>query len=151
MSDSSDSTFYEIEKIVNIRKKNNKIYLLIKWKGYDSSNNTWEPNENLNPISAIEQLEELQEDFKNESQIKKEYINSAINIWKKKLNLPNLITEKEKRKNQKNLEEKRKLKSEKNLKNKLVKIQNNVKLNSNTSNLIKSISLQKTYNVRYSS
>ena len=48
MSSSSDSEeVYKVEDIKGHKKKGNKTYYLIKWKGYPDSENTWEPEENL--------------------------------------------------------------------------------------------------------
>ena len=46
--------FYEVEKIVD--KRTNKYGLveyLVKWKGYSSSDNTWEPKKNLKKLTQI--------------------------------------------------------------------------------------------------
>jgi len=40
-------THYEIEKIVKARKKGNTTEYFIKWEGYQESDNTWEPESNL--------------------------------------------------------------------------------------------------------
>ena len=34
---------YEVQEILNCRKVRKRYYYLIKWKGYDSGENTWEP------------------------------------------------------------------------------------------------------------
>lgn len=34
---------YEVEKIVSSRLKNGRKEFEVKWKGYDHSENTWEP------------------------------------------------------------------------------------------------------------
>ena len=39
---------YEIERIKAIKFENQKYYFFIKWKGYPESENSWEPQENLN-------------------------------------------------------------------------------------------------------
>jgi histone-lysine N-methyltransferase SUV39H len=39
---------YEVEKIVDQKVVNGNIYYQIKWKGYDSEYNSWEPYHNLN-------------------------------------------------------------------------------------------------------
>jgi hypothetical protein len=38
---------YEVEKILNHKRVSGKPYYLVKWKGYDTSENTWEPIKNL--------------------------------------------------------------------------------------------------------
>lgn len=38
---------YEPEKIVNSERRGNKTWYLIKWKGYDENENSWEPIEHL--------------------------------------------------------------------------------------------------------
>ncbi|KKA24011.1 hypothetical protein T310_1993 [Rasamsonia emersonii CBS 393.64] len=38
---------YKVEKILARRKVNGQTYYLVKWKGYDTSENTWEPIKNL--------------------------------------------------------------------------------------------------------
>jgi hypothetical protein len=43
-----DEKHYEVEKILAVRITGNRPYYLIKWKGYDTSENTWEPINNLN-------------------------------------------------------------------------------------------------------
>ncbi|KAL7318864.1 Chromobox protein 5 [Mucor circinelloides] len=49
LSDEEDQFFYEVEEIVQmvITDKGERIFE-IKWKGYDSSENTFEPERNLN-------------------------------------------------------------------------------------------------------
>jgi len=50
---------YEVERIVGCRKKNGRIEYLIKWKGYSSDENTWEPEANLNE-GALEEARAYQ-------------------------------------------------------------------------------------------
>ena len=38
---------YEAEKILDTRKQDGRIEYLVKWKGYDNSENTWEPAKHL--------------------------------------------------------------------------------------------------------
>jgi hypothetical protein len=38
---------YLVEKILDKKKENNRIYFLIKWKGFPSSYNSWEPRSEL--------------------------------------------------------------------------------------------------------
>jgi hypothetical protein len=42
-----DEDVYEVEKIIEKRKKGRSIQYLVKWKGYDEDQNTWEPVKNL--------------------------------------------------------------------------------------------------------
>ena len=44
----SDDEEFIVEKICDHQIRKNKTFYLIKWKGYDSKENTWEPEENLN-------------------------------------------------------------------------------------------------------
>jgi hypothetical protein len=50
---------YEVEKILDHRTDQNTTQYLIKWVGYDSDDNTWEPAENLE--NAAEKLSEYQQ------------------------------------------------------------------------------------------
>jgi hypothetical protein len=45
---STSDVEYEVEAVVGHRKKNGRKEYLIKWKGYSSDANTWEPEANLN-------------------------------------------------------------------------------------------------------
>ena len=45
-----EPNIYEVEEIENTRMRKKKREFLVKWKGYDKSENTWEPEENLNPV-----------------------------------------------------------------------------------------------------
>ena len=54
--------FYTVEEILNRRKVKGKYEYLIKWKGYEDKNNTWESLDNLqNIISAIKKYDEIYE------------------------------------------------------------------------------------------
>lgn len=46
---------YEVEKILEYKRVNGKPYYLIKWVGYDTSENTWEPIEHLTDCRRLVQ------------------------------------------------------------------------------------------------
>ena len=43
----SDSEVFRIEKVIRKRKKNGIKELYVKWKGFDSSFNSWIPESNV--------------------------------------------------------------------------------------------------------
>ena len=43
----SDGETFEVEKIVAKRKRQGRIEFLVKWRGYNSDENSWEPKANL--------------------------------------------------------------------------------------------------------
>ena len=53
---------YEVEKIVGKRNYANEIQYFVKWLGYDESQNTWEPIENLNCEQLIKEYEDEHKD-----------------------------------------------------------------------------------------
>lgn len=59
-SDSSSNEEYNVEKILDVKTKGNKTKYFVKWEGYSSDSNTWEPEENLS------NCHKLLEDFKKE-------------------------------------------------------------------------------------
>lgn len=52
-----ESDIYEIEIILDKRKKKNKNEYLIKWKGYNFSECTWEPKENILAPKILKKFE----------------------------------------------------------------------------------------------
>jgi len=42
-----DDKDYEVEEVVDMKVEDSKKFYLIKWQGYPSWENTWEPEENL--------------------------------------------------------------------------------------------------------
>jgi hypothetical protein len=46
---------YEVEKILDMKQKGQgcKMHYLIKWKGYPTSDNSWEPEENVQAKDLI--------------------------------------------------------------------------------------------------
>ncbi|XP_071176347.1 chromo domain-containing protein cec-1-like [Mytilus edulis] len=51
-----DSDLYLVERIVKSKRINNKMHYYIKWLGFGSTSNSWEPEENIPP--------ELRHEFK---------------------------------------------------------------------------------------
>lgn len=49
--------FYDVEKFLKFRIHNNARQFFIKWLGYDTNENTWEPEENLDCSKLLEQFE----------------------------------------------------------------------------------------------
>lgn len=45
---------YEVEAILNMNLINNQAYFLVKWEGYSSKENTWEPLENIKECDALQ-------------------------------------------------------------------------------------------------
>uniref|UniRef100_A0A914Q0X6 Chromo domain-containing protein n=1 Tax=Panagrolaimus davidi TaxID=227884 RepID=A0A914Q0X6_9BILA len=48
---------YTVEKILDKKGKGKNVQYFIKWKGYDETNNSWEPKSNCNCPELIQQFE----------------------------------------------------------------------------------------------
>lgn len=56
-SDGEEEEEYSVEKILDKRTKGGKVEYLIKWEGYPDSENTWEPQDNLDCPDIISNFE----------------------------------------------------------------------------------------------
>ncbi|KAJ0178272.1 hypothetical protein K1T71_006095 [Dendrolimus kikuchii] len=56
---------YEVEKIVDSKKIKGKLHYLIRWKGYTSESDTWEPENTLSCPELINKYNDEKENSKN--------------------------------------------------------------------------------------
>jgi len=70
-SDAEPEEEYTVEKILDKRIRGGKTEYLIKWEGYPDSENTWEPEDNLDCPDLISAFEEKTKQKKEEKKRKK--------------------------------------------------------------------------------
>jgi len=66
--DEKHSVEYEVERILDRKYEDGENYYLVKWKGYDSSESTWEPIKNLIHSREIIKQFELENEIKESNQ-----------------------------------------------------------------------------------
>ncbi|KAM7344427.1 chromobox protein homolog 3-like [Cochliomyia hominivorax] len=59
-TESRDKKEFIVEKILSSRMRNRRLEYLLKWKGFDDSENSWEPAKNLDCPEMIKLFEENQ-------------------------------------------------------------------------------------------
>lgn len=63
---------YEVEKVVDKRIHKGKVEYLLKWKGYSSDDNTWEPKDSLECPELLQEYERNRALGKQPVEVKKE-------------------------------------------------------------------------------
>ncbi|PFX32446.1 heterochromatin protein 1-like [Stylophora pistillata] len=70
--ESVDEEVYEVEKVVDKRIHKGKVEYLLKWKGYPSSENTWEHEDSLDCSELLQEYEKNRARERHEAAVKKE-------------------------------------------------------------------------------
>src|SRR5690606_33825695 len=92
-----DEKVFEIEAIIDHRREGSVVEYLVKWKGYDSSHNTWEPYENFVDPSAIDKYWKRRDQVKpDHSERKRTTSNPTSNSKKKRKTDPKKSKSKQK-------------------------------------------------------
>ncbi|XP_057367741.1 chromobox protein homolog 1-like [Daphnia carinata] len=71
----SEEEKYVVEKVVDKRKRKGTVEYLLKWKGYDESENTWEQAENMDCPGLISEFENQTKKIKKQEE---EYVVEKI-------------------------------------------------------------------------
>lgn len=85
-NDSQESGLFVVDKLLDKKVHKGKVQFLVKWKGYDDSENSWEPIENLS--TCQEAIDEFNESLKKKRKIPESSSESEIGKycernWKK--------------------------------------------------------------------
>lgn len=71
------SEIFEVEKLLDIKCEQSKVYVYVKWEDYSEEENTWEPIQNLGKWCAVKLLNELKLKIDNPRKIA--MIDASIN------------------------------------------------------------------------
>jgi hypothetical protein len=89
MPDSEDTAEYEVDRILGKKQMNGIDHWLVKWKGYNDDDNTWEPHDNVRdtaPEAIIEYLSRL-DDYETERKTMRPRV-TVTNARNKTNNIP---------------------------------------------------------------
>ncbi|KAI9579164.1 hypothetical protein GQX74_014781 [Glossina fuscipes] len=77
-----NSQEYYVERVEGKRTINGRVEYLLKWAGYDSSENTWEPVENLNCPDLVADFEEtaFENEFLDETEAESKQVLEPLKI-----------------------------------------------------------------------
>ena len=82
--DDGDEEEFEVEKIIYHRCLRKKFFYYVKWKGYDESENTWEPHDNLDGCLEMRDQYRAKMDAleKEDAEAYKRHMAAAQRLWK---------------------------------------------------------------------